>query len=251
MVPSSELYSTVHTSTSACVHTTIESADSPKNLFLLLEKGDKRKSRNIALEHLRNYYCCYPRHDRTQTINTMRPPQKPTMRWDTTTTTTGRQTLSSRQAPSLSSQSPPPPPPPPPLSLASAGKLMWTGATVGTIVDSLHNQVLLEYHVAPIAIPSPLFHSSSSSIIFASSWTVPPLLAVAYLVLGAILPRLVGGIVSTATHRPKRSATTRTDDVAATKTTTTTEPTLPTLSFEDDETQPPSSSSSSTMVQFY
>lgn len=70
----------------------------------------------------------------------------------------------------------------------SSVKLMATGATVGTVVDSLHNQILLEYHVAPIQIPSLL---NQDAYWLASSWTVPPLLAGAYLVLGGILPRVV------------------------------------------------------------
>jgi hypothetical protein len=74
----------------------------------------------------------------------------------------------------------------PPAS--TTAKLLATGATVGTLVDSLHNQVLLQYEVAPIQIPS-LLHENAYWL--ASSWTVPPLLAVAYLVLGGILPRVV------------------------------------------------------------
>jgi len=71
-------------------------------------------------------------------------------------------------------------------SRAAAGKLFVTGATLGPVVDSLHNQCLLQYQVAPIAISS----SGSDSILFASSWLVPPLLGVAYVVLGQVLPRV-------------------------------------------------------------
>jgi len=76
----------------------------------------------------------------------------------------------------------------------TTGQLFVTGATIGPIVDSLHNQVLLEYHKAPITLDWP---SSSSSFglflghhshLFCSSWFVPPLLGVAYVVLGGVLP---------------------------------------------------------------
>ena len=89
-----------------------------------------------------------------------------------------------------------------------AAKLFFTGATVGPIVDSLHNQCLLRYHVAPISIPWPVQpllpanlppvpiddyyyqQQQQPSLLFASSWVVPPLLGFAYGVLGAILPQL-------------------------------------------------------------
>jgi hypothetical protein len=78
---------------------------------------------------------------------------------------------------------------PPP---STTTKLLVTGATVGTLVDSLHNQVLLRYEVAPVQIPSLLHENAFWD---ASSWTVPPLLAVAYLVLGGILPRVVSKVI--------------------------------------------------------
>jgi hypothetical protein len=68
----------------------------------------------------------------------------------------------------------------PPVSASQATKLFVTGSGVGPLVDSLHNQCLLHYNIAPIQI----------NCWFASSWTVPPLLGVAYVVLGAILPRV-------------------------------------------------------------
>lgn len=74
-------------------------------------------------------------------------------------------------------------------SRAAAGKLFATGATLGPIVDSLHNQCLLRYEVAPIAISSS-GGSGDDSILFASSWLVPPLLGFAYVVLGQVLPRV-------------------------------------------------------------
>jgi hypothetical protein len=66
-------------------------------------------------------------------------------------------------------------------------KLFSLGAVVGPIVDSLHNQCLLEYHVAPIIIDAPF---SIDAHLLASSWLVPPLLGIAYVILGGILPRV-------------------------------------------------------------
>jgi hypothetical protein len=84
-------------------------------------------------------------------------------------------------------------------SASTSAKLFGVGATIGPVVDSLHNQVLLRYNIAPITIdwPSSWAGTSDSTLIattashfFCSSWTVPPLLGVAYIVLGGILPRL-------------------------------------------------------------
>lgn len=117
------------------------------------------------------------------------------------------------------------------LSLCTAGKLFGVGFTIGPLVDSLHNQCLLRYDYAPIYIPFPSASafatggtewgvvSSSISIstdplpvtvaaavasiegsgggaggsewLLATSWAVPPLLGVAYVVLGGVLPRLL------------------------------------------------------------
>jgi hypothetical protein len=75
-------------------------------------------------------------------------------------------------------------------SAPAAAKLFLTGATVGPIVDSLHNQCLLEYHIAPVTVDWPSALSTLDGSLLASSWTVPPLLGIAYLVLGGVLPRL-------------------------------------------------------------
>lgn len=69
-------------------------------------------------------------------------------------------------------------------------KLIVTGATVGPLVDSLHNQCLLQYGKAPIDVPNFISQADSASYIIRSSWCIPPLLGIAYLVLGAILPRI-------------------------------------------------------------
>jgi len=72
---------------------------------------------------------------------------------------------------------------------ATAVKLFLFGSTIGPLVDSLHNQCLLEYDIAPITIQNPI--SSSASPLLCSSWAVPPLLGIAYLILGYILPRVI------------------------------------------------------------
>ncbi|CAJ1951666.1 unnamed protein product [Cylindrotheca closterium] len=86
-----------------------------------------------------------------------------------------------------------------PLSPQTCVKLFVTGATVGPLVDSLHNQCLLKYDVLPISIvlppmampmAMPIIENGYYDYWFTSSWTVPPLLGVAYVVLGGILPRL-------------------------------------------------------------
>ena len=108
------------------------------------------------------------------------------------------------------------------VSASSSSRLFLVGSTVGPIVDSLHNQCLLEYHVLPINIASPVLSLSSSSsslpppppppaFIFSSSWTVPPLLGVAYIVLGAVLPRLIEKILATVTS-PSTATTTTTQN---------------------------------------
>ena len=52
--------------------------------------------------------------------------------------------------------------------------------TSGPFVDAVHNQALLEYDVFPLTLG--LAHTS---------WIVPPLLALAYSMLGALLPSLL------------------------------------------------------------
>lgn len=84
-------------------------------------------------------------------------------------------------------------------------KLFTTGATVGPLVDSLHNQCLLKYDRAPIDVVAPwnvvidsgAVDYDSVSYILRTSWYIPPLLGVAYLVLGAILPRCMSLLLQT------------------------------------------------------
>ena len=78
------------------------------------------------------------------------------------------------------------------LSPATSAKLFVTGFTIGPVVDSLHNQCLLKYDMLPISLewPSALAGFSDYPYYFCSSWTVPPLLGIAYVVLGGVLPRI-------------------------------------------------------------
>jgi hypothetical protein len=89
-------------------------------------------------------------------------------------------------------------------SVSAASKLFVTGATLGPLIDGLHNQCLLRYNAAPIIFDTPsnwLINNNNnidSAIklyyephLFASSWLVPPLLGFAYIVLGGILPRII------------------------------------------------------------
>jgi hypothetical protein len=78
------------------------------------------------------------------------------------------------------------------LSPSTSAKLFVTGATVGPIVDSLHNQCLLRYEMAQISLewPTALASFSDYDYLFCSSWYIPPLLGIAYLVLGGVMPRL-------------------------------------------------------------
>jgi len=75
------------------------------------------------------------------------------------------------------------------------------GATAGPVVDAVHNQVLLIYDILPVNI-----------LAIKSSLLVPPLLAVAYSLLGWVLPRLLekvlgpGGISTPINIPPRRRA---------------------------------------------
>jgi len=85
------------------------------------------------------------------------------------------------------------------LSPIAAARLFGTGATVGPVVDGLHNQCLLTYRVAPIVVDNPIVDAAvldasgglQQQHLLCSSWIVLPLLGVAYVVLGGVLPRLV------------------------------------------------------------
>lgn len=72
------------------------------------------------------------------------------------------------------------------------GKLFLTGATLGPAVDSLHNQCLLEYDRAPIDLflVASQANPGEQHYLFSSSLFIPPLLGIAYVILGGILPRI-------------------------------------------------------------
>lgn len=149
---------------------------------------------------------------------------------------------------------------PSPNTLPSTLKLFITGSTIGPIVDSLHNQCLLEYDRAPINIPMPSSSSSTTmaiagldstkhqitammsdavdvstatatatistalqqpSYLFCSSWYIPLLLGVAYVVLGDILPngihyllQKINGNKDNMTMTKKSSRTDNSDDTS-------------------------------------
>ena len=97
-------------------------------------------------------------------------------------------------------------------TLPATAKLFVTGATVGPVVDSLHNQCLLYYNVAPISIEWPQAFSHLDGALFKSSWTVLPLLGIAYVVLGGILPRLFQLLIDAVSSKaPPDSETTAED----------------------------------------
>ena len=83
---------------------------------------------------------------------------------------------------------------------STCAKLFVTGATIGPVIDSLHNQCLLRYDFAPLSLSAASWSIQSlvvadqtcmTTSLFCSSWIVPPLLGIAYVVLGGILPRLL------------------------------------------------------------
>ncbi|GFH59940.1 hypothetical protein CTEN210_16416 [Chaetoceros tenuissimus] len=110
-------------------------------------------------------------------------------------------------------------------------KLLLTGATVGPLVDSFHNQCLLEYNRNVIDVPTPSFLlamsdsniQESTSYILRSSTYIPPLLAIAYLILGGVLPRMISSIVEksemTETNESSKSASLRNKAILAVSTT--------------------------------
>ena len=71
-----------------------------------------------------------------------------------------------------------------PPSKRAIGGLAAFGSGVGPLVDGVHNQALLEYDIQPLFIGA--LHTSL---------LVPPLLAVAYVILGYVLPTLMGTVV--------------------------------------------------------
>lgn len=74
------------------------------------------------------------------------------------------------------------------------------GFFLGPAVDAIHNQVLLDYSILPVKVQT-YFGTATTSII------VPPLLSVAYCLLGVILPDAVKRIVGTASVETPLSIT--------------------------------------------
>jgi hypothetical protein len=86
--------------------------------------------------------------------------------------------------------------------------LFQYGAIIGPMVDSLHNQSLLRYSFLPIHLGQSICSSTTTSnIIFetflcrqheyilSSSWIIPPLLGVTYVVLGHYMPQVIDTIL--------------------------------------------------------
>jgi Insulin-induced protein (INSIG) len=93
-------------------------------------------------------------------------------------------------------------------STKTVSRLLFTGTTVGPLVDSLHNQCLLEYDLLPISLSMSTYGSMAQS--FCSSWVVPPLLGIAYVVLGGILPRFFQSVMDASSmHRDAQSPVTQ------------------------------------------
>lgn len=74
------------------------------------------------------------------------------------------------------------------VDLRSAGGLALVGAVLGPGVDAIHNQALLSYDVLPVSADLVLGVARTSLL-------VPPLLAVAYALLGSVLPSLAASIL--------------------------------------------------------
>lgn len=78
----------------------------------------------------------------------------------------------------------------------SALGLATFGATAGPLVDAVHNQALLQYDVLPVSIDALNAHTSL---------LIPPLLALTYLLLGGVLPRVSELIVGNGRALPASS----------------------------------------------
>lgn len=85
-----------------------------------------------------------------------------------------------------------------------AARLFLTGATLGPLIDSLHNQLLLKYNIANIEL------DFSDQVSFHSSWVVLPLLGVAYIILGWILPQGIQRVIDTISSTDSATKTAKT-----------------------------------------
>lgn len=81
-------------------------------------------------------------------------------------------------------------------STFTASRLFFTGATIGPLIDGLHNQALLKYNIVPIDVQFvSSFNQQQQQQSFQSSWVVPPLLGISYIVLGSIIPNVVDHVL--------------------------------------------------------
>ncbi|CAJ1381546.1 unnamed protein product [Effrenium voratum] len=74
--------------------------------------------------------------------------------------------------------------------------LAGVGALLGPWVDAIHNQALLSYDLLPVSVALPLGVARSSLL-------VPPLLALAYALLGAVLPSALAALVPRKPREPR------------------------------------------------
>lgn len=87
-------------------------------------------------------------------------------------------------------------------------KLFLFGASVGPLVDALHNQAILRYDILPLQIDLPWHQSVKTSLL------VVPLLGVAYAVMGAVLPWIIRSLLSTE-HKQQRQHETATPSLVS------------------------------------
>jgi hypothetical protein len=80
-------------------------------------------------------------------------------------------------------------------SAFTASRLFATGATLGPLIDGLHNQALLRYDLWPVAV------QFSETLSFRTSAVVPPLLGVTYIVLGGVLPQAMDALLKAVPFR--------------------------------------------------
>ena len=77
------------------------------------------------------------------------------------------------------------------LALPSAkyqlSRLFAVGATVGPLIDGIHNQALLKYDLFPLVLDADILKTS---------YLIPPLLGITYAVLGGIIPQLGGFLIN-------------------------------------------------------
>jgi hypothetical protein len=66
-------------------------------------------------------------------------------------------------------------------------RLFAVGATVGPLIDGIHNQALLKYDAFPLIL---------GAEILKTSYLIPPLLGITYAVLGGIIPLLGGFLIN-------------------------------------------------------